>query len=478
MKLQINPKGITKRWLVNVLSVVAIVIIVIEILVSILTSSYYTQNIKTRAAELCAGYNSLATCSEEDFSNLAREYIEHFEHKDKIEIDIIDKNGNIIITSTGFLPTKEKMPDYLSAKDSASGYFVANGTTENGEKYMAGTQILSDFGSGSNGAVRWVVSLNAVNRRIFIINTVAIIIGILILGFVALSGIYFINSIVIPVQEVSNISRKIAMGDFKARIDKKADDEIGELVDGINYMASELEQSEEIKNSFISSVSHELRTPLTAIRGWGETGKMSISSGDTELVDKALDVILTESERLSSLVEELLDFSRIQSGKLSVNIRECDLLVPLKEAAYMYSELSKKQNKELSLTLPDSLPKVLADPDRLKQVFINIIDNAIKYSEAGGHILINAYEEEACVTVKVSDTGIGIASEDLIRVKEKFFKANQTVRGSGIGLAVADEIIKQHNGLLLLDSKEGVGTTATIVLPTISSKEEQEISEE
>ena len=473
MKFQLNPNGITKRWLFNVMIVVTAVVIAVEILICLLVSSHFTTAVKESANELCSGYNSLSTCAKEDFSNMAREYIENFNYKDKIEIDVIDSNGKVIITSTGFTESGEDMPDYKLAQKSSNGYAEYSGVLSTGESYMAGTQLLSDFGSGSNGAVRWVVSMTSINKRIFFINFIVILVGLGIIAFTALSGLYFINSIVRPVQEVSSISRRIAMGDFKARIKKTSNDEIGELIDGINYMASELEHNEEIKNSFISSVSHELRTPLTAIRGWGETAKMSIEADDKELVEKALDVILSEGERLSSLVEDLLDFSRMQTGKLSVNMREIDLTATIKSAVNMYMELAKQQEKELVLTLPEGFSPIIADPDRLKQVFINVIDNAIKYTEKGGHILISAYEEEACITVKVSDTGVGIPEADLDRVKEKFFKSNQKVRGSGIGLAVADEIMKQHNGLLLLESTEGVGTTVSIVVPTINVTKEE-----
>ena len=115
---------------------------------------------------------------------------------------------------------------------------------------------------------------------------------------------------------------------------------------------------------------------------------------------------------------------------------------------------------------------VLGDRDRLKQVFINVLDNAVKYTEKGGLILITQLEDEGCVQIQFKDTGVGIPAAAVEHVKEKFYKANQTVRGSGIGLAVADEIIKQHDGLLLVESTEGVGTTVTVVLPIIEEEAE------
>lgn len=338
---------------------------------------------------------------------------------------------------------------------------------------MAQTTIFGDYGNGSNGAVRWVISLKGVKKHVGYLILICNIIGFGVILLATVSGIYFIKSIVQPVHEVSNVARKIAMGDFKSRLevtDKQA--EIGELCDAINYMASELGQAETMKNNFISSVSHELRTPLTAIRGWGETAKMSVGF-DNELVAKGLDVILNESARLSGLVEDLLDFSRMQSGKLSVNKRIIDVAAVLKEAVDMYLEIAKQQGIRLDFICPSKLNWVLGDPDRLKQVFINVVDNAVKYSTKGGQVLVQALEEDNCIHIKVVDTGVGIPEQDIDHVKEKFFKSNTTVRGSGIGLAVADEIIKQHSGLLFLESKEGVGTTVTIVLP-LAPKEEVE----
>ena len=254
------------------------------------------------------------------------------------------------------------------------------------------------------------------------------------------------------------------MGDFNSRIEIKKNDEIGELCDTINYMASELSEAENLKNDFISSVSHELRTPLTAIKGWGETAKMSLGT-DEALVKRGLDVVLSEADRLSGLVEELLDFSRMETGRLSVVSQPLNISELLGESVDMYIELARKQGIELIFTRPAEDITVLGDPNRLKQVFINIIDNAVKYTENGGQVLVDQTAEEGCVRITVKDTGVGIPAQDIDRVKEKFYKANKTVRGSGIGLAVADEIIKQHKGLLFIESTEGAGTTVTIVLP-------------
>jgi signal transduction histidine kinase len=228
-------------------------------------------------------------------------------------------------------------------------------------------------------------------------------------------------------------------------------------------MADELSKAEEMKNEFISSVSHELRTPLTAIKGWAET--LSIDH-DEQTMDKGIRVIVNETERLSQMVEELLDFSRMQNGRFTMEKARMDILAELEDAILIYDEKAKRDKITLNYNAPEMLPLIYGDKNRLRQVFINVIDNAIKYSDPGCTINIEASEIEGYIQIAVEDNGCGIKASDLPRIKTKFFKANHTRRGSGIGLAVADEIVTMHNGTLEVQSQEGVGTTVIITLPT------------
>ena len=249
----------------------------------------------------------------------------------------------------------------------------------------------------------------------------------------------------------------------------KNNDEIGDLACAFNDMADELENSEQIKNDFISSVSHELRTPLTAIKGWSET----LSDGyDPETFDKGMRVISSETARLEQMVEELLDFSRIQSGRLSLQKANTDILAELEDALLIYGEKARREGITISYAEPEFICVVYGDKNRLRQVFINIIDNAIKYTDAGGSIEIRAEMTDSTISITVSDTGCGIAQSDLPKVKAKFYKANSTRRGSGIGLAVADEIVAMHGGSLDIESEQGVGTAVTITLPLVPKKGE------
>ena len=264
--------------------------------------------------------------------------------------------------------------------------------------------------------------------------------------------------------EISGTAKKLAKGDFSERIAIKNNDEIGELSRVFNDMADELENSETIKNDFISSVSHELRTPLTAIKGWSETLALGY---DEATFAKGMKVITRETERLESMVEELLDFSRIQNGKFTLQMANIDIIAELDDALLIYYDKAGKENKKINYNDPEFLCVVYGDKNRLRQVFINVIDNAIKYTDPGATVNITVERDEEQLKIAVADTGCGIAPSDLPKVKAKFYKANSSRRGSGIGLAVADEIIMLHGGSLDIESELGVGTTVTITLPLI-----------
>ncbi|MCQ2449000.1 MAG: HAMP domain-containing histidine kinase [Clostridia bacterium] len=471
MNFELKFKSIATRWFFSIFLAVAAVVLVFAVAFSASYSSIYVERMESLAGEYTHEFSALESCGFSDFADTAVAMSESFEHKDRLEVQLFDRDGRMIVSTAGFEVRGEKMPDYQASLSNANHRATYKGKNSAGEEILAGTVGIYNEGGSYLGAYRWVTSMKAANRHIMVVIGLMMLLFVAILAISAVSGIYFIKSIVLPIRDVSNAARKIAAGDFNAKIEIKKNDEIGELCDTINYMASELAAADTMKNDFISSVSHELRTPLTAIRGWGETAKMSIGYDDA-LVTRGLDVVLSESDRLSGLVEDLLDFSRMQNGKLTVNEPQpLDISELLSSAAGMYTELARQQGIEVSYTPPSEPSIVMGDRDRLKQVFINIIDNAVKYSEKGGLVLVVQSREEGFVHVQVKDTGVGIPAEEIDRVKEKFFKSNKTVRGSGIGLAVADEIIKQHNGLLVIESTEGVGTTVTVVLPAYEEEE-------
>ena len=247
-------------------------------------------------------------------------------------------------------------------------------------------------------------------------------------------------------------------------------------------MAKDLQTTEQMKNDFISRVSHELRTPLTAIKGWAETMQLSERGTlDRRTFDRGMSVIIKESSRLTGIVEELLDFGRIQSGRMVLINEKIDILAEFDETIYMLKERASEAGVHLLYDEDDSvLPPIYGDRNRLRQVFLNVLDNAIKYTPKGGVVaaqVIYSKDEPDIIRIVVTDSGCGIAAEDLPHVKEKFYKANQKVGGSGIGLAVADEIMNLHKGSLNIESGVGVGTTVTLTFPVYKEGQEKTMPE-
>ena len=469
-------RGITRRWILNGLGVIVGLLVVFEVAFAVVIRSYYYQRVETslytRARSLSDRLSAEVKQDSFDFESSAWEEVEHFQDKEreKMELQVLDAGGNVLVSSTGFRPLADEKPDFVQAlqavqRNTDEDRGVWRGRNAAGEKITAMTVLVRYSDGTICGAVRYLVSMEKVDSQILLLIAVMLLFGMAVIFFVMLSSSYFVSSILNPITEIGQAARKIALGDYDSRIEKRYDDEMGDLCDTINYMAGEISAAERMQNDFISSVSHELRTPLTAIKGWSETLRQG-GAADEELMNKGLEVISSEAERLSGIVEELLDFSRMQGGHMTMRFGRMDVLAELEEAVVLFRERAKREDIDLVYIEGENLSPITGDKDRLKQVFINIIDNAIKYSNAGGRVRIEAVQMGGNVQIVISDSGVGIPKSDLPNIKNKFYKANRTRPGSGIGLALADESIRRHKGRLEIDSEEGVGTTVTITLPT------------
>lgn len=357
----------------------------------------------------------------------------------------------------------EPPEDFLLAlaNDDRTGEAVSN--VKQAEPTLAITWLLPAPVQGIS-ALRLVSSLEAINRRVWQVLGISSVVVAICFCLILFTGIYFVRSIVRPLAQVEATATKIAQGNFDIRLQQSHKDEIGRLCGTINHMAEELSKTERLKNEFISSVSHELRTPLTSIKGWTET-LQRIDDVNDENYLRGMHIISSETDRLYDMVEELLDFSRMQSTGLKLNCTRLDLAAEVGDAVLMVQQRAMQAGIQLSFEEPEELLAVNGDANRLRQVFVNILDNAIKYSPRGGCITVRLAAREQACSVAVSDQGPGIAPDELDLVKTRFYKGRGAVRGSGIGLAVADEIMRGHGGQLLLDSTLGKGTTVTLLLP-------------
>ena len=466
---RIEITGLRKRWLISSLSPIFVVALLIAGTFCVVMANYYynmmLDGLKTRAANASEYFTSNTMTSIAEFYQYANSFAAEFSDRDKMELQFINSTGKIMVSSYGLTAgMSPDTPDIINAFQNKQIEPFRGVDPHTGEHIMSvcAPLLLDDQ---VVGAMRYVTSMSAVTRELLI--TVGVAFGLLIvgIGMVYVSNMVFINNVVEPVAEVTEAAKRIASGSYGAQMENHYRDEIGQLIDAINNMSSQISKSEKIKSEFISSVSHELRTPLTAINGWGET---LLEDNDPVQTKRGVAIILKESRRLTNMVEELLDFSKMQDGRFTLSMEQVDIQAEFEDTIYTYMELFKQENIELHYddSCDELFPPIPGDPERLKQVFCNVLDNAAKHGGAGKRIDAAVTGGEGHITITVRDYGPGIPAAELPFVKQKFYKGSSKARGSGIGLAVCDEIIRLHEGTFEIGNAEGGGCVVTISLPT------------
>ena len=463
-------RGLRKRWIINTVMPVSLVLLVIVFLFSAGVTNYYygtiRKGLESRAQAIANSFNEYFMDS--GYSNYYQKAVqtaESFEDKDRIELQFIGSSGRIQVSTSGLtagtFPGTDDITRALTQNQMAPfrGY-----DPETGESIMAVSHPLV-YNGRVVGIMRFVTSLHAVTRQVVLVILVICLVALLCLILIIASNVLFINNVVEPVAEVTEAAKRISAGSYGFQLENRYTDELGELVDNINDMSLKIGQNEKMKSEFISSVSHELRTPLTAINGWGET-ILEDPTGDPVQMRRGIRIILNESRRLSTMVEELLDFSKMEDGRFTLHMERVDLQAELEDAIFTYRELFRQENIELEYEPGEAvLPEIDGDAERLKQVFCNVLDNASKHGGAGGRIAVSIAQEGGEQLVRVRDFGPGIPEAELPFVKQKFYKGSSKARGSGIGLAVCDEIIQLHGGTFEIGNAEGGGAVVTIALP-------------
>lgn len=464
-------KGLQGRWLRNTLSIVLALVLLCVTALSVTVAAYYYSNMQAgmeaKARASTSFFETYIGKSYNEYYRSCAKFAQTFEAKDIMELQFINTNYRVVASSYGQLSAKAAVTSDIT--EAIETKKISSFTGENpatGERIMAVSSPLIYSNGEVIGVLRYVTSLSHVDRQIMLFSLITVLVGLVILLIVYISGRYYLKSILVPVSEITATAKRIASGGYGVQIQRQFDDEIGELADTINDMSNKISQSEKMQSEFVSSVSHELRTPLTAISGWSET--LLSAGGSVEAADarRGLNIILRESKRLTGMVEELLEFTRMQDGRFTLNVALSDIRAEFEDTVFMYGSRLKQENIELVyLENDDMIPEIPCDTARMRQVFLNILDNAAKHGGEGGKITAEMCCDGECVIVRIRDFGPGIPEEELPLVKKKFYKGTSKARGSGIGLAVCEEIVTMHNGTLELSNAEGGGTLVTISLP-------------
>jgi len=464
----LHIRGLRERWLFSAALPILLLLVLAVALFSVGVQEYYynamRSGLESRARVAAETFSGYGVKSYSEYYRLASYSAETFEEKDTIELQFINPNGRVQVSSYGL--TAGTLPG-TSDIDSAIGGNMDSfqgRDPQTGEMIMAVSYPLY-FNSRVVGVLRYVTSLREAQHRVLMDSLLASAAALVCMVLIAASNAIFINNVVEPVAVVSDAARRISGGSYGILIENHYRDELGELVDNINDMSMKISQAEKIQQEFISSVSHELRTPLTAINGWAET--LSADPGaNIEQTKRGLGIIMKESRRLTTMVEELLEFTKMQDGRFTLRVESVDLAGELEDAVYTYFELFRQEGIEVCYTGPDDdIPPIAADSERMKQVFCNVLDNAAKHGGSGKRIDVSAAREGESFVIRVRDYGPGIPEAELPFVKQKFYKGSSKARGSGIGLAVCDEIVRLHGGTFDIANAEGGGAVVTIALP-------------
>ena len=470
MKKGMN-QGIRRRWMVNSIGMVFFVLLLAVTAFSAFVGNYYYNSIRsamqTQATAVSDFFSNYAT-SEQVYLEMANYYVNDFDKQESLELQFINTSGQIVLSSYGL--TSGGSPDTADITSAIKHQEVSSWSGQNpatGERIMAVSCPIF-YGEEIKGVVRLVSSLELVDHQFLLLILIALGVSLAAVTMVYVTNLYFIRSIVEPMASITETAKRIAAGRYGIQIEPKYDDEIGELATTINEMSQKISQNNKMQTEFISSVSHELRTPLTAINGWSET-LLSGEVADPESIQKGLSIIVSEGHRLSKMVEELLEFSRIEDGRFTLNVEPVDIQAEFEDAIFTYRQLYRKKHIRLDYhPCEEEFPPIPGDPERLRQVFSNLLDNAAKHGGSDQVIEVGLEREGDAVVIFIRDHGPGVAEKDLPHVKEKFYKGSSKARGSGIGLAVCDEIITRLNGQLTIANAEGGGCIVTIRLPMLN----------
>lgn len=381
-------------------------------------------------------------------------------------IEFIDKNKNVILDKYG-IKTKEKYEyeDINKALKGSSNLvpYIYNIASTN--EHVMSISVPLKVNNQIEGVVRYSLSLKKIDSTIFKLVFFFIIAGVIILIIAFLLSLRFAESLIKPLENLKQFANELAQGNYNIKLKKEQlhNDEIADLVRTFENMAVEIDKSRKLKEEFISSVSHELRTPLTSIKGWSET--LAYEGIGKDELDLGLGIIQDETERMISLVEDLLDFSRLSSDRIRLQI---DMVDVTKLAKGVVTQLAVKANEKNITLLTEFKTKeiddIQGDKNRLRQVLINLVQNAIKFTAEGGYVVVIVSQGEELTTFTVTDNGVGINKENLTKVLDKFFQEDYNKSGSGLGLAISNEIVKLHGGKMIIDSEKGVGTSITFTL--------------
>ncbi len=459
-------KSLRIRIMTQFFWIIALIVIFFEIFLVFTIKNYYYSGV-TGIIQSQAKYSAklyeihLANSS---LSELVLDDSEEFYSEVNAEVQILNNSGKVLLDTVNGNEIGKVLTsgDVDSAKNGSNGSSIyKNLISKNNELAVS---IPLNNGSEQIGIARFIISMENIDNMITQRYLVFFLFGFFVLVIAISISVFMSGKIVYPIQKLTNVALNLADGRLHEKADEVGDYEISQLGSTMNLMSENLIKKEQLKKDFISSISHELRTPLTVIKGWAFT--LQSEAKGNKLLEDGLIIIEKESDRLGNMVTELLDFSELSSGRLIMNKE----LLDLNELGLFINKqlIPKSSAKNIDMILnydESNSVMVMADRDRIKQVLINILDNALKFTDEGGVVLTDIKIEGEKAVVEVIDNGCGISEEEISLVTGKFYKGSNSNSHTGLGLSICEEIVKAHNGNLIIRSVLEKGTVVRVELP-------------
>ena len=461
-------KGLALKFWAGMTALIAGMLVLLWVFQVVSLQNFYTDEIMSQIDEDAA---YLAECLSRNETDEFMTRASSLAYTKNLSVQVYETPTFCVYNSESTIPTPSSLASDAVFKEAvettlAGGAFQGATKHPKYETNVAIRGIPYRNYDGSYGALMISVSLAPVSTTVNILQRQLIITTVVLLALALVISFIISRTLTKPILRIEKATKRIAEGDYSVKLDVDSGDEIGSLAESVNNMAEELSKTDELRKDLIANVSHDLRTPLSLIRGYAETLR-DVTGDNKEKRERQLGIIIDETERLDRIVGDMLDLSKLQSGAISVSPAPFDVRRAFDGVISRYDDLSAKSGIATVSECEDGL-RAVGDLPRLEQVFYNLINNAFNHTKEGGRITLAAARNGDTVRFSVTDTGSGIAKDDLPRIFDRYYKGEAGVRkivGTGLGLAIVKSILEGHRALYGVDSAVGVGTTFWFDLP-------------
>lgn len=455
-------KSIALKLWAGMMALVAIILILLWLFQIVFLNSFYTgiriNEIKNSGQDIIKEINDL-----QKFKNS----LDELAYNNNLTAELLDLEHNTVYTTgttgmNGMMPMMRNAARTEIYEKAVAGEIAQLPMTHprfNSKFMLIGLPVSS---SGKiQGALILTLPLAPVEDTVNILKKQLVYITLILIAATLLLSFLLSRSFTKPILEITKTSMAMAAGNLSARISFKRKDEIGRLAETINFMGNELTKTEQLRKDLVANVSHELRTPLSLIKGYAETIR-DVSGKNEEKRERQLGIIIDESDRLSGIVEDILNLSQMQAGYVDLKLERIRIDEMLERLVKRYEILSESTEVGIACNITAEV-FVEGDEARIEQVMNNLINNAYNHSPKGSVIRLNTMEIENKVRVEVSDSGEGIPQDELQNIWERFYKVDKSGKrkraGTGLGLAIVKSILDAHGASYGVDSQPGSGAT-------------------